>query len=299
MDLRHLRTFIALAEELHFGRAASRLHTAQPGVSRTLREMEDELGTVLLDRRSRRIVLTVAGRAFLAHARQSLASLESGIRAARSGTEDGIEHLRMGLMLGAHQPFVGEILVRFAARNPAAQISLHQVDERDLGEAFAAGRIDIAVGWDDTIPTGLHRLAIGRATVQAFLPEGHPLSGRDRIAWSDLGGLPVVIQARDRHPILIERYRQTVSAHGHAPNVIVDVATNADMILLVAAGLGIGTSPSTPGLHHPGVVIVEPQPPVELGFDLAWSTTSPTVSALLACVEGAEGDPLAVVSRGS
>lgn len=290
IELRHLRIFRVLAEELHFGRAALRLHAAQPGISRALKEMEDELGTTLLDRSSRKVQLTRGGRAFLTYTQRTLTNFEAGLLAARTGVEDGIERLTLGLMLGASMPAVGRLVKAFHDANPLAQIAVVQVDERDLGTSLATGRIDAAIGWRETLPSGLSTLPVAEAPLRVLVPEGHALASRSAVAWPELSGLPMIRPSREHHPIVFERAARHMMDQGCVPNVTMDVATQADMFAMVAGGLGISLSPVPEPISYPGVVLVDPEPGMQLEYALTWTTMSPTISALARCLP----KPLAV-----
>ena len=281
MEIKHLRTFCVLADELHFGRAAHRLHTAQPVISKRLREMEDELGARLLNRSARKVSLTRAGRAFLASARQALHHMDTAVRAARTGTEDGIERLTLGLMIGAALPAVGQMIARFQAANPLAEIEIVQVTERDLSTQLSSDKIDAAVCWDASVPSGLNTSTVATVPLYVLLPAGHPLEARSVISRGDLRGLGVIMPGRTDQPVIWERYRQSTLERGYEPEVLMKVATTVDMLAMVAGGVGIGLSPLPEGISYPGIAIRPQDPPYDLIYVLAWTAMSPTVKALL------------------
>ena len=281
MEIKHLRTFCVLADELHFGRAAHRLHTAQPVISKRLREMEDELGARLLNRSARKVSLTRAGRAFLASARQALHHMDTAVRAARTGTEDGIERLTLGLMIGAALPAVGRMIARFQAANPLAEIEIVQVTERDLSTQLSSGKIDAAVCWDASVPSGLNTSTVATVPLYVLLPAGHPLEACSVISRGDLRGLGVIMPGRTDQPVIWERYRQSTLERGYEPEVLMKVATTVDMLAMVAGGVGIGLSPLPAGISYPGIAIRPQDPPYDLIYVLAWTAMSPTVKALL------------------
>ena len=137
MNLKTLSSFITLAEELHFGRAAHLCGISQPAMSRLLSELETDLGVKLLTRTSREVALTDAGRGFLKSARKAVAYADMAVRAAKAGTASGIDSLTIGMMLGAAQPFVGALIAKFQAAHPETRVSLIQLDER--------------AAWDETL----------------------------------------------------------------------------------------------------------------------------------------------------
>jgi DNA-binding transcriptional LysR family regulator len=145
MELRHLRYFVAVAEELHFRRAAERLHVAQPAVSEQIQKLEAELGVMLLARTKRSVALTDAGAAMLDEARRTLVQADVAQRAARSAHKRAAAHLRIGYLPDALPVAVPRLLRRFAAAAPAIRVSLQTGSARPLLEDVREGRIDLAV----------------------------------------------------------------------------------------------------------------------------------------------------------
>jgi DNA-binding transcriptional LysR family regulator len=282
MDLRHFRTFVTLAEELHFGRTAHRLHTAQPVISRTIKELEQELGVQLFSRSARQTELTASGEAFLPSAKAVLDNCERGARAARAGTSKGIEHLRLGLLIGAAQPEVGRILRRFREANPIATIIVSEVDEDNFANALVAKDIDAAVAWDASIPPGLHSERIASVPMSAIVPDDHRLARRKSLELLDMQGEDIILPIRQKQPVIAERYRSICDAKGFTPNIMIEVATTIDMLALVSGGVGIGNAPITPGLAYPGVSIVPLKLDFEIEYRLTWAAMSPTIKSLLA-----------------
>ncbi len=135
MDLRHIKAFIALAEELHFGRAAERIGIAQPGISRLLKELEDDIGVKLIERTSRVVRLTPAGLAFNPSASKCIKESENAKRCAQAKVSGGVQQLRLGLAMGAAQPKLGEILKRFSLKHPASAINTSPIDETSLAHS--------------------------------------------------------------------------------------------------------------------------------------------------------------------
>ena len=183
MDVRHLRTFAMLAEELHFGRTALRLNTSQPVVSRTVKELERDVGVTLVERSARRVSLTRAGRLFLARARTALENIAAGTREARSGFSNDIDSVRLGVLIGTAQPFSGSLLTAFQKAHPLATVSLVTLTERTLATALTERHVDAAIASNDCLPGHLNRLEIGQAEIEIFVGDGHFLSDRTAIAF--------------------------------------------------------------------------------------------------------------------
>ena len=286
MDLRQMRIFSVLAEELHFGRTAHRLHTVQPVISKAIKDMEAEVGTRLVERSSRKVELTRAGRAFLASAEAALQHADIAIRAARTSTENGIERLTLGLPIGAAQPAAGKIVARFQAANPVAEVSVIEIDEAGLGRALAGGGIDAAIAWDRSVPAGLHARQAFEVEMKVLLPESHPLAAQDAIRTPQLDGLPVIMPARAKQPILTETYRAYCEAEGVAPSSTLEVSTTADLFAMVAGGAGVGHAPMPDGLAYPGIAILPQSPPFILKYDLVWARETDAVAALVEQLAG-------------
>ena len=281
MDLRHFRTFVVLAQELHFGRAANRLHTSQPVVSRTVREMEQELGTKLFIRTARRTQLSPAGEAFLPSARKVMDHADRAARAARAGTFSGIDSLRLGLLIGAAQPEVGRMVRAFLDANPLARISLCDVDEQTFADALVSGRIDAAIAWDASIPPGLHSQHLSVIPMSVLLPTDHPLASHNSLRLSDLEHETIVLPLREKQPIITERYRSMCRDEGFLPRVNLEVATTADLLAMVSGGAGISIAPVPVGMIYPGIRTIAFEPPFKLSYHLVWSNMTPKIGALL------------------
>ena len=281
MNLKTISSFVILAEELHFGRAAHLCGISQPAMSRLLRELEADLGVKLLARTSREVTLTDAGRGFLESARKAAAYADMAVRAAKAGTVGGIDSLTIGMMLGAAQPFVGELIAKFKTAHPETRVSLCQLDERSIGAALAKEKIDVAIAWDASLPTGLHHHRLGSVPLSMIVPTGHALAKKKTVRLEDTAGEPIIIPSRDRQPIIYDTYLRFAAQHGFDPIIVIDVATTSDLLAMVAGGVGIGNAPTVPGLAYPGVSILPQTPLFDLNFELAWTNETPTVKCLL------------------
>ncbi|MGF1570309.1 MAG: LysR family transcriptional regulator [Nodosilinea sp.] len=289
MNLKTLSAFIALSEELHFGRAAHQCGMSQPAMSRLISELETELGVKLLNRTSREVSLTAAGRGFLGSARQAVAHADMAVRAAKAGVVDGIDTLTVGLGIGTAQPPVGELMAKFKRAHPETQVTLRQLDERSIGSALASGEIDVAVAWEVSIPTGIHRQHLGTVPMSVLVQAGHELEKKEPVSWADLADYPTIIPARDRQPIIYDHYRRYVAEAGFEPMIAIDVSTMADTLAMVAGGVGVGNAPVVPGMTYPGVSVLAQKPLFELSYELAWVHNGPAVESLLEFCEPQTG----------
>jgi len=257
MELRHLRYFVAVAEELHMGRAAERLHIAQPPLSRQIRDLERELGAPLFERIPRGVELTPAGRAFLPEARLILAQAERAQRTVRRAARGEIGRLRVGFVEAAADAAVlPDVLGFFRLHLPDIGVSLFEMDALEQAEALRAERID--VGMLDSPPADavrwLHVEPVYADPKVAAVPQAHPLADRTRLGLGDLAAEPFVFFSRLAAPALHDALTARCRAAGFTPRVVQEVAGWHTVASLVAAGVGVAFVPRAHAqLQRPGV----------------------------------------------
>jgi DNA-binding transcriptional LysR family regulator len=257
MELRHLRYFVAVAEELHFGRAAERLHIAQPPLSRQIRDLERELEAPLFERVPRGVELTAAGRAFLPEARLVLAQAERAQRTVRRAARGEIGRLRVGFVEAAADASVlPDVLGFFRLHLPDIGVSLFEMDAQEQAEALRAERID--VGMLDSPPADadrwLHVEPVYAEPMMVAIPDAHPLAARARLALGDLAPEPFVFFSRLSDPTLHDALTARCRAAGFAPRVVQEAGGWHTVASLVAAGVGVAFAPqSVARLGRPGV----------------------------------------------
>src|SRR5580700_1613600 len=194
MELRQLRYFIAVAEELHFRRAAERLHMSQPPLSQQIRALEDELGFTLLTRTRRRVELTPAGEAFLRAARALLSELDGAVATARRIDAGQTGRLRVGFVGSALLSIVPGTVERFRSSRPGVAIELRERSTVDQLRAVAAGVIDVGlVRPPIEDEAGLRAETVLRERTVAALPVGHPLAALQRVPMRRLAAEPLVL----------------------------------------------------------------------------------------------------------
>ena len=255
MKLHQLRYFVTVAEELHFGRAASRLRMAQPPLSRQIRELEHELDTRLFNRTNRRVELTDAGRILLEEARTALAQVDHAAEAARRAGQGEIGQLVIGVVPTVDNQVFTRILRSFAARYRSVQIIIRSLNTSTQVQALRAGTVQ--VGFlrlpvrDDTLTIRL----VSREPLVAAIPVGHPLARVGRLTLRTLAEAPHVIFPR---PIAPGYYDMLVSLYRDAKaNLrISQEAEHVQTVLgLVAGGFGVSLVPgSVRSLQPLGVV---------------------------------------------
>jgi DNA-binding transcriptional LysR family regulator len=187
VDPRLLRSFVVLAEELHFGRAAQRLHVAQPAVSQQLQRLEAQVGERLVTRNRQHVELTPAGEAVVPFAQQAVASADAVARVAREAARGSPVTLTIGLSPGAHY-FAERVLARFAAERPEIRIRAVADNTGALAREIAAARVAVAFGFASAPAAGVVRTLLREEPAVLAVAHAHPLARRERIALTELAG---------------------------------------------------------------------------------------------------------------
>ena len=299
LDLRRLRYFVAVAEELHFGRAATRLHVAQPSLSQQVRTLEQELGVELLHRDHRTVALTQAGDALLREGRRTLAQAERAVDAARTAARGPAGALSVGFMGSAGRRLLPLVVRDFHSRHPDVAIDVREVALADTHRVVRAGVVDVAFvrPFEDDPEVAVHPLP-GDALLVA-LPSEHPLAGAAALPLAALAGEPFVRPdaAAGLGPWLAF-LGIVCDRHGFAPRFAAAEASSLQaMVGLVAAGAGVCiVSATTHTLPREGVVAV-PIEDEEMPLALAWRAhdRSPSVARFVTLTHEhvAAGRPLA------
>jgi len=267
MELRQLRYFVAVAEELHFRRAAERLHMTQPPLSNQLRRLEDELGCQLMVRSRRRVELTPAGAAFMRDARRLLAELDEAAQNARRIHAGQAGQLRISFVGSALLSLVPNVVRRYRAAHPDVELQLRERStEEQLGE-LRAGSIDVALVPLPVDAPDLRTEVLLRERTVAVLPATHPLARLERIPPLRLGAEPLVLFPRAQAPGLHDRLLASLSGPGGPPSVVQYAPETQTIVSLVAAEMGVSVvQASVQRLGLPGVVYrpVANAPTVEL-----------------------------------
>jgi DNA-binding transcriptional LysR family regulator len=243
VELHHLRYFVAVAEELHFGRAARRLRVAQPPLSQQIRRLEEEVGARLLDRSRRHVALTAPGAAFLAHARRALAEADLAAEDARRAARGETGRLSVGFVGSAMAGPLPAILRAFRASSPDVALSLQQLTTSRQLDALRGGSLDVGC---------LHPPAGGDLVVQpllaeplvAALPADHPLAARDAVALGDLEGEPFIVPPREEGAAFHDEVLAACARAGFLPRVAQSATEMSTIVGLVSAGAGIALVPA-------------------------------------------------------
>jgi len=256
MDVRQLRCFIAVAEELHFGRAAERLGVAPPALSRQISALEDELGVALLTRTTRQVAMTRAGLIMLEEAKGILVKMEHASRAVREASLASGKVLRVGAIDAASSSFVPEALVTFRARFPGVEIKFVEAITTALIQMLETGKLDMALTRPPRKPTdcAFEILRVERPVV--VLNENHPLAAREHLTMLDLVGEPFVVPSKRLRPYAYDLVMAYFESVGAVPNVTIEATEKPAMMSAVAAGLGMALAPDwVSRLSFPGVTM--------------------------------------------
>ncbi len=257
MELRHLRCFIAVAEELHFSRAAERLHIEQSPLSRSIKELEDRLGVRLLNRDRRGTHLTHAGQAFLTDVKRVFIALEHAKKNARAVASGHCGLLRIALSDGAAYPRLAGLLALFREEEPEVGIHLTEVSLAEQLRGLRNDTFDAGFARSGDVGSDIEAQPVWRESLVAAVPSRHPLLAYSLIPMKDLLRYPLVMCHPDTcegHHRQIERVLHTVDTK---PNVA-EWATSMEMMLaLVGAGYGVGfvSAERIAVIRHPDVVV--------------------------------------------
>ncbi|MEV5708751.1 LysR substrate-binding domain-containing protein [Actinoallomurus sp. NPDC052274] len=295
MELRHMRYFVAVAEELHYGRAAQRLHLAQPGLSQQIKAFERELGVLLFDRNRRGVALTEAGAALLPAAKDVLARADAAVALARRHGAGQAGRLVVSLTRSAPGGVVTELIDGFRDRSPNVEVlltsgytALHEqrLRDREIDIAFVRPPIDLR---DD-----LACAEIGAEPIVAAIPRGHPLARKRRLRRGDLTGEPLVWWPREHGPGMWDRMLDQVFGEGVRPPVARWEPEEERLLQAVAQGHGVTlvTEGRAHNLRMPGIAVrrfADPTPTVPIAVAWRRDDADPIVRRFVEYARGVAG----------
>ncbi|MFC3694796.1 LysR family transcriptional regulator [Chenggangzhangella methanolivorans] len=245
IDIRQMRYFVALAETLHFGRAAERLRMSQPPLSRQIASLEAELGVRLLERHSRQASLTFAGQRFLEDCRTTIAAFDQACENARMADRGELGELSIGFMMSSAYTVLPALARRFTAKHPRVALRLRELLPPDLEEAVKSGRFDAGIMFDVGGVGGLEARVIHREALCLAAPSDHPLALKVEIAPEDLGGVPLIIAPAETTPSLREAITGFCRRGGFEPTARLEAQLQQTIVSLVSEGLGVAVTPSS------------------------------------------------------
>ena len=283
VELRVWRQFVALADELHFGRAAQRLHMTQPPLTQAIQGLEKALGTALFDRTRRSVALTPAGTALLPQVRRLLAAADDLPRVAQAAAAGLAGQLRLAFVSSIAYGPLPDWLRSFRQAHPDVAVQLREATLDVQLQAFAADEIDagFVLHAPGAVPAGFAAWrALSEPLVMA-LPERHPAARRARLRWADVAAEPLVIFPRQIAPSLFDAVLAAYRAQGATPHIAQEAIQMQTIVNLVSGGMGVAWVPqSVTQLQRPGVVYRALAPggqPLPCDTSLLWRQPAPPV----------------------
>jgi DNA-binding transcriptional LysR family regulator len=274
MELRHLRYFVAVAEELSFSKAAQRLHLAQPPLSKQIRDLESELGTPLFLRRNRRIDLTAEGKAFLERSRQILRDVEAGVSAVKLGASGEAGLLRLGFMNTLSYDFLPRTFRSFKESNPGVRVEFVEAGATEQITKIRDGRLEGGfIG--QAHPNAYADIAIQtifKDKLVAALPEQHPLAAKCRLRLSQLRAVPMWMTSLVNAPFCNPWLLGILKSRDILPPLAGEVASASSALMQISIGEGFVLVPeqisriSTPGVVFRSVLDLRDR----YDFSFAW-----------------------------
>ncbi|MDM7941563.1 MAG: LysR family transcriptional regulator [Hydrogenophaga sp.] len=257
MEFRHLRYFLVLAEELHFGRAAQRLAITQPPLSLNIQQLEASVGAQLFTRNSRGVQLTAAGQAFVPAARSLLDQAGLAAREAREVSQGMVGSLQIGFAGTVLYRGLPQILKRFSAGHPKLRLVLRELSSSDQLIDLMHERLDIGFVHTTRVPAGFSQILVSSQPFVACLPQGHALARRRKLSLARLQGEPFAVVSRAVSPDYHERILGLCADAGFSPEIRFELRHWLSVVSIVSQGLGCALVPAAlqqAGL--PGAVFV-------------------------------------------
>lgn len=240
MELHHLEAFLAVADELHFGRAADRLHMAQPPLSRMIKQLERELGAPLFDRTTRSVRLTTAGAALVRPAQDVLEDVRVARRAVRSAGRGETGRVRMGFAGPSSHLLVGALGREVRERHPGIELSLRSTTYNyEAIRSLMDGELDLAIARWRIQPEGVDFRPIAEEHYVIAVPSSHRLAGRKRVAMADLRDEEFVALPADPGSSVRDAMVELSKEAGFSPNIVQSGPDSWTVMALVAAGVGV------------------------------------------------------------
>ena len=267
MELRQLRYFLVVADELHFGRAAERLHITQPPLTVAVKGLERELGVQLLERTTRRVALTPAGLAFRDRVSAAIGDLDAAtgdvadVAAGKSG------RIRVGFVSSASYTTVPEAIRAFRQHRPRVELVLNPLTSGEQTERLLDGALDLGLIRDPGDVPGLHLELLSTEDLVVVLPQTHVLAGQTEVRARDLEGEPMILFPYRLMPGFVSRVMRLFEPLAAPPPVVQQAIHQETVMGLVAAGLGVSVLPeSVQRFQMPGVTTrrLEGKPQTEL-----------------------------------
>lgn len=289
MELRHLRYFVAVAEQENVSRAALKLHVSQPALSRQVRDLEEELGFPLLQRSAKSVRLTDAGRTFLAEARAVLQRTAEAVTAARAVATGRRGELNVGYAPMPTVRLLPPTLRAFQAERPEVRVRLHDLSTEEMLTGLRRGALQIAflVRPTRAMLRGLHFEELARDPMRLAVPPGHPFARRRSLAVARLAREPIVAYSRQDYPEYHAYLTALFATFGSRPRIVEEHEGGAGMIASVEAGVGLALAPQSLscsiGPRLKLIPLTPAPPPVVVGAVWTQAGLNPAAELFLRC----------------
>jgi len=289
IELRHLRYFVTVAEELHFGRAAERLHMAQPPLSQQIRQLESELGFELFHRTRRRVELTQAGQVFLTECQKVLQQLDLAIQTGRQASRGEVGQLSIGFVSSAAYNVLPEILQQFRLQAPGVTLELQELTSDQQLARLREGRLDVGFVRPPIPTEDMESMTVFQEDLGVALPAHHPLAHEAAVPLRSLAHQPFILFPRPLAPGLYDQIISLCQRANFSPQVVQEAIQMQTIISLVAAEIGVAIVPvSLENLKRTGVVyrpLQEDTPQAAIALVWQQHPTSPTIQRFLEVVK--------------
>lgn len=259
MDLRQLECFVAVADDLHFGRAAERLHIGQPSVSEQIRRLERDLGEPLFLRTSRRVELTSLGELLLPDARRALEAVHAVYERGREVVRNGPADVRVGLAADIAHDLLGSAIRALRGQRPELRVNPISMRTPDQVTALLERRLEVGLCWEPPSIEDLVGIGLGRESYVVLVRTDHPFAGRDEVPLAEVAREPLVMFDQERNPWTYQQALALLSGTGEPSlSIIASGAGIHGQIPHVIAGYGIAVSVAAIAapVNEPDVVVV-------------------------------------------
>lgn len=288
MELRHLRYFLAVAEQLHFGRAAARLYIAQPPLSQQIKQLETEIGVKLFNRTKRSVELTEAGKVFQREAYAVLERLDKGVLKAQQAARGKAGWLSIGFVSSVNNEILPNVLRKFRRQCPDVEIFLQEMQNPEQNQALLEKTIHIGFARMPVESSALNSRIIAREPLIVALPASHKLTKKNTLKLAELVGEPFIVFSQSRPSPFFDYVMRLCAEAGFQPNVVQQVGEIQTALGLVAAEIGVTLVPaSTENLHREGVIYKPLAAPliIEMTMQYRKDETSPVVAGFLEVIQ--------------
>ncbi|HHK4245086.1 TPA: LysR substrate-binding domain-containing protein [Pseudomonas aeruginosa] len=290
MDFRHLRYFIAVAEEQNLGRAAARLHISQPPLTRQIHQLEEQIGVQLFNRTPRGMELTPAGGLLLEEARNIRALVEQATERTQRAGQGKLGRLDIGIFGSGSLDTIPQLLERFRDSNPDVKLVLHSMNKREQVEALRQRRISIGFSRMLSPLPDLSYETVSCESLMLAIHQDHPLARESTVAFRSLAEHPLILFPTGSRPGFLDKVLSLCHQAGFEPQIAQEVGDTVTAVALVARGLGVSlVSESTevlklPGLTYRPVSGLPENARVDLGCIYRHEDDSPTLAAFLGII---------------